>query len=332
MGRAPRLEGVAVGMNGGSGDFARGTAVVLFLTMALAWGLNYLFVVVGLTDATPLWLAALRAGFGLLGVAVFLVVVQRGSYLDRASKRDAILIGLPNTAMFFGLWFVAASQVPAGETAIIVYTFPLWVALFSPWFLGHRLTGRHWAAISLGFLGIVLISQPWALGAGAISPLALVELLAAAISWALGTVLFQRRFRSPLEMREANLYQLIGGTSALLVAALLIDPHQLPQSSATLWVAVAWVGLFGTAYAYVAWYYLLARLPAATIAAYTFVVPLIALVAASIFFGESFSVAEFAGMGLVIISIYAIATARRPPSAPVAGRPADIETPAGPGA
>ena len=299
------------------------TSLILFLTMATAWGINYLFVVIGLQYATPLWLAALRAGVGAVGVFVYLLVVQHRSVLTGRDRRDAMLLGLPNTAIFLGLWFVAASQVPAGETAIVIYTFPLWVALLSPWVLGQRLTSRHWASVAIGFSGIVLISQPWAIGAGAVSPVALTELLAAAISWAIGTVLYQRRFHGSLEMREANFFQLTGGALALLAAALLVDPTTLPQPTAGLGLSILWIGVIGTAYAYSAWFYLLARVPAATLSAYTFLVPLIALVAASLFFGERFTYAEVAGMGLVLVSIYGIGTARsRPPVAKPAPGPA----------
>ncbi|MGI0054119.1 MAG: DMT family transporter [Thermoplasmata archaeon] len=304
-------------MTPASGAASDRTSALLFLSMSLAWGVNYLFVVVGLQYATALWLAALRAGVGALGVLVYLAIVSRSSALDARGKRDALIIGLPNTAIFLGLWFVAAPQVPAGETAILIYTFPLWVALFTPWILGGRLSGRHWSAIAVGFFGIVLISQPWALGTGTIAPIALAELLGAAVSWAFGTVVFQRRFRGSVEMREANFYQLLGGSAALFVLALAFNPTELPRSAPNLWIAVAWIGVFGTAYAYIAWFYLLARIPAATLSAYTFLVPLIALVAASIFFGESFTLAEFAGIGLVLLSIYWISTNRRPsPVAP----------------
>lgn len=295
---------------------AEPTAIILFLTMSTAWGVNYLFVVIGLNYATPLWLATLRAGVGALGVFAYLLIVQHRSVLSPRDRRDAMLLGLPNTAIFLGLWFVAAAQVPAGETAIVIYTFPLWVALLSPWVLGRRLTGRHWASVGVGFGGVILISQPWAVGAGAVSPVALGELLLAAISWAVGTVLYQRRFHGTLEMREANLYQVAGGAIALLAAAAVVDPASLPVPTAALGISVLWIGLFGTAYAYIAWYYLLARVHAATLSAYTFLVPLIALVAAALFFGERFTLAEVAGMGLVLASIYGIGTAPSPPVEP----------------
>ncbi|MGI0068078.1 MAG: DMT family transporter [Thermoplasmata archaeon] len=292
---------------------ATATSVLLFLTMTVAWGINYLFVVVGLNYATPLWLAGLRAAVGAIVVFAFLRATQQPRALDAAGRRDALIIGLPSTAGFLGLWFYAAALVPAGETAILIYTFPLWVALLSPWVLGHPLSGRHWLAIGIGFAGVVFISQPWSLGVGANSPISFVELLAAAVFWALGTVIMQRRFRGPGEMNEANVYQMAGGAAALLAFALVINHSQLPTPSPVLGVVLLWIGVIGTGYAYSVWYRLLSRIRASTLAAYTFLVPMITVIASSIFFRERFTVPEIAGMALVVVSIYLIGTARALP-------------------
>ncbi len=297
------------------------TSVVLFLTMTVAWGINYIFVVIGLDYVTPLWLAGLRAAVGATVVFAFLRATHHPRVLDAAGRRDALIVGLPTTAAFLGLWFYAAASVPAGETAILIYTFPLWVALLSPWVLGHPLSGRHWLAIGIGFAGVVLISQPWSLGAGAIAPISLAELLAAAIFWAVGTVIVQRRFPSPNEMSEANVYQMAGGAAALVAAAIVINHSQLPEPSPGLVLVLVWIGVVGTGFAYIVWYRLLSRIRAATLSAYTFVVPMITVIASSIVFQERFTASEIAGMLLVIASIYLIGTARTLPATHGGHRP-----------
>ncbi len=295
--------------------------LTLFLTTSLAWGGNYIFVLVGLQYTSPLWLASLRAGIGFVGVLIYMLAIRHTRVLDAAGRRDALLLGLPTTAIFLGFWFVAASQVPAGEAAVIIYTFPLWVALLSPWVLHHRLTSRHWAAVAIGFGGVILISQPWAASGQSVPPLALVELLAAAVSWAVGTVLFQRRFRGVEAMREANLFQLGGGALALFAATLVVGPLAVPDGPAVFWVAVLWISIFGTSYAYVAWYVLLAHVQAVTLATYTFLVPLVALALGTVFLGERLSPIELVGIFLVIAGVYTIGTARDRPTDPRAPAP-----------
>ncbi|MFI5417625.1 MAG: DMT family transporter [Candidatus Lutacidiplasmatales archaeon] len=286
---------------------SRGLTVLLFGGMVTAWGLNYVFVREGLAFSAPLWLAFLRSGIGAVGVAVYVGSMGPGSKLDPAGRRDALLLGLPNTAVFFGLWFVAAAAVAPGIAAVVVYTFPLWVALLSPSVLGHRLGLWQALAVASGFLGVVLVSQPWANG-GAVPPWAVAALLVGALSWAAGTVLFQRRFRGE-EMRVANAYQLAGGSLALFVAATVLEAHSLPQPGLPLLTVALYLGLVGTSFGYGVWFLLLARIPAPTLSGYVFVVPVVALVASFAVFRDTVSGVQAAGVALVLVSVYGSARA-----------------------
>ncbi|MGI0151625.1 MAG: DMT family transporter, partial [Thermoplasmata archaeon] len=260
------------------------TSVALYSVLVIAWGLNYVVLRWGLEVAGPLWLAFLRAGVGALGVLVFLVATGRTGALDRAGRLDAMLLGVPTTGLFFGLWFVAALSVPPGQSAVLIYTFPLWVAILSAALFRHRLGAGPILSIALGFAGVILVSQPWRTGGAALPPLAVAELLGGALAWAIGTVIFQRRFEG-VEVAEANLYQLAGGTAVLLVASLLLDPSP-PEVSSRLLLVTLWLGLVGTSVAYAIWYALLDRYSAVSLSAYTFLIPLAALAASFLLLGE----------------------------------------------
>jgi drug/metabolite transporter (DMT)-like permease len=286
-----------------------GRSVVLLALTIFAWGTNYLFVRIGLQSATPLWLAALRAGSAALALGVYFLAVPLRTRLDGTERIIALLIGVPNTAVFLGLWFLAAESVPPGQSAVIIYTFPLWVALLSVPVLRQRLGSLPWLAIALGFAGVLLVSQPWAAGPTRPPFFALLELLGAAISWAIATVVVQRRF-APEAMATVNGYQLLSGAVVLLLLAVAIDPRDLPVESPSLWIAVGWLGVFGTAFAYAVWFDLLGRVPAPTLSAYSFLVPLVALGASATFLGERLDVTQAAGIALVVVSIYGISRAQ----------------------
>jgi drug/metabolite transporter (DMT)-like permease len=282
---------------------------LLFLLIVAFWGLNYVFVNVGLEFAGPLWLASLRAGTGAIATLPIVSAFRGWGTLDRSGRRDALLLGLPNTALFFGLWFWAAREVQPGIAAVVIYTFPLWVALLSQPVLGSRLGPRHWLSIAIGFLGVALISQLGESGGPGVSLWAILALVGAAISWALGTVVFQRRFRRE-QMLEANAFQLIGGSVGLLGATLVLSPVPLPHPTLDLLATVMWLGILGTAVGYAIWFDLLGRTPAATLSAYVFLVPVVALAASVVFFNEHLSALQLGGVGLVLVSIYGIGRAR----------------------
>lgn len=288
----------------------RSAQTALFTALVVAWGLNYIFVREGLAYSAPIWLAFLRSSVGALGTAVIVMLARPGTPLDRRAKRDALLLGIPNTTLFFGLWFAAAGSVLPGIASVVVYTFPLWVALLSGPVLGHRLSAGDWIAVGGGFLGVVLIARPWEQSGGTVPVAALLELLGGALSWAVGTVYFQRRF-PPTEMVEASFYQLLGGSGGLAVAAFLVERASLPAVSVPLVEIVLWLGLVGTAVGYAIWFWLLGRTRAAQLSAYVFLVPVVALVASALVFGERLDLAQIVGVALVLVALYAIGVHRR---------------------
>ncbi len=282
-----------------------------FLVLVVCWGLNYPFVELGLTSASPLWLALFRAGLGAATTAV--VVTGRRSWgrLDRRGRRDALLLGIPNTAAFFGLWFWAARFVTPGIAAVVIYTFPLWVSLLSPAVLAHRPRPLQWASVATGFAGVVLTAQIGLAGTASVPIVPAMALLVAALCWAFGTVLFQRRFHRS-EMLEANAFQLMGGTASLLVATLFLSPFPLPSPSISLFASVLWMGVLGTALAYSIWFTLLGRTRASTLSAYVFLVPVVALAVSAVFLHERLSAVQYVGVALVLVSIYGIGRASAP--------------------
>jgi drug/metabolite transporter (DMT)-like permease len=281
----------------------------LFAVVAIVWGLNYIFVNVGLAVSGPLWLATLRAAFGLAGSAAILAVVGRPTKLDRRGRRDAFLIGMPNITLFFAFWFLAAGTILPGVAAVMIYTYPLWVAILSAPVLSHALTARHWASVAVGFAGVVLVSQVGSFTGAPLAVVPIVELLIAAFAWALATVVIQRRFRGE-EMLEANVYQLVGGAVGLLVLTLVLTPTALPVvTRPELWVSVLWLGVLGTAVAYSIWFHLLGRTRAATLSAYLFLVPVVAMTASAVVFRERLSYLQLVGVAFVLASIYGIGRA-----------------------
>ena len=285
------------------------TERLLFAGVVLAWGGNYLFVRAGLSVSPPLWLASLRAGVGVLGLLVLFAIPGQTGRLDLRGKRDALLLGIPTTGLFFGSWFLAAGEVLPGIAAVTIYTFPLWVALFSVVLGGAPLGPKHWVAVAIGFGGVALIAQPWQSTAGSGLLLPLAELLLGAIAWAVGTVGFQRRFSGDVSS-EANLYQMAGGTGTLVIGAAIWEHSTFPAASIELALLVLWLGLFGSAFAYAAWYFLLARHRAATLSAYLFLVPVVALAASAIVFGERLNGVQAAGVLGVLASVYLVGARR----------------------
>jgi drug/metabolite transporter (DMT)-like permease len=136
---------------------SKGVALILTGTLLISFG-----------DALAKWLSAtyptaqivfLRSSSGLL--LVFLFVLASGRLGDLKTRRPGwhALRGLLTVCIMLGL-FYALANIPMVEVEAIIHAAPLFVALCAPLFLGERVTSAGWAAVVVGFLGILVILRP----------------------------------------------------------------------------------------------------------------------------------------------------------------------------
>jgi len=59
------------------------------------------------------------------------------------------------------LWFAALPMVTLAELTAIGFSGPLFICLGAALFLGERMSGARWAAVLIGFAGVVLVVKPW---------------------------------------------------------------------------------------------------------------------------------------------------------------------------
>lgn len=121
-------------------------------------------------------------------IASALLFPLRGRALVRTSHlRWHLLRGLMFVAMT-GINFWALQFLQLTVTAAIFFTVPILVALFSAPLLGEKLEAKRWAAILIGFAGVLVIVRP---GSASFHPAMLLS-LANAVLYALFNMMTRR--------------------------------------------------------------------------------------------------------------------------------------------
>lgn len=275
-----------------------------FAALCLTWGLAFIVFHVGLTTTPPLTYATLRAflaGISLLG---WLVLTGHGLPRDRATHATALVCGVLNVAGFWGLQNVSLRYVPPAETAILVYIQPLLTA-FGAWlFLGERLSTVKLLGLLAGVAGVVaVVGVQLSLEPGA-PILGLFCALGGGISWASGTVYFKSR-----PSRQSLLWivtlQALYGSVPLAVAATLLERPAITFGFTFLWT-IAYASVASSALAYVLWFWLLRQRAASEVAAFIFLVPLVATLGDSLFLGDRFGLGTLAGGLLIVLGIWLV--------------------------
>ena len=95
----------------------------------------------------------LTAGFTVLGLAF----VGRQTLPRRSDGWRFLYFGLV-TALHFAFYIVSLEYTTLAHSLAIVYTAPLFVALFSHFFLQEGLVGRKWLGVLVAVLGVAILA------------------------------------------------------------------------------------------------------------------------------------------------------------------------------
>jgi drug/metabolite transporter (DMT)-like permease len=215
----------------------------------------------GLAYLPPLRFAGLRM---LIATVVLTPLASRrgGLRLDRRSWSNVAIGGLIQNTLPFALMFPAQQWVPAGLSAMLFASFPVWMVLSARVVLGEALTGRKWAAAALGLSGIAALQWPSLGGLDVSRNLALGSglIVFAAILVAFGSM-FVRRTQSHVPPATLAWGQTVGSTVVLLALSALIEPAPSVWRPAA-WAALLYLAIFCTALTYVLLFWLFPRVSA----------------------------------------------------------------------
>ena len=210
-------------------------AVLLMLFSTVLFGL--MAVVIRLASETqhPFEIAFFRNLFGLLFTLPLLF--KHGPGLLKTAKLPLYLLrcAIGTVGMMAGFWAIV--HLPLAQAVAISYSTPLFVTIGAVWVLGETVRARRWAAVLIGFIGVIILLRP---DADTFAGASLVALLAAVMS---ASVAISIKFLTRTESPDA----IVVFTTALWVPMSLVPASlfwQTPSGITWLWLVLA--GLFGT--------------------------------------------------------------------------------------
>ncbi len=178
------------------------------------------------SDSISLWqMFVLRSVLVIVVLAV--VLTRRRLPLAGAFERWVLVRGGLFCAMYLSM-YVALPAMPLAAFAAAIYTVPLFVTLLSALALRVPVSPRQWAAVAVGFVGVLLVLRP---GSGLFTPLALLPMLAA-LFYALAALVTSRKCPTvdPSVMAlSLGLLLLALGTVGSLAVMAFAPPAELAQ-------------------------------------------------------------------------------------------------------
>ena len=293
---------------------ATGLATVL---APVAWGTTYVTITQLLPPGRPLLVASMRVvPAGLLLVAIGAAVSRwrpRGAEWRRTAVQATF-----NFALFFPLLAAAVYRLPGGVAAAVGGLQPLLVVGLSRVVGGHRArrTDIVVGAIAAFGVGLVVVHP----GAH-IDAVGVLSAVAANVSFALGVVLTKRSPVPPNRIAATGWQLLMGGV--VLVPMSLVFEGAPPTLTGRNLVGFAYLGLVGTALAFVVWFNGIRRLPAAAPPLLGLAGPVTGALLGWIVLGQSLSPLQLVGFAIALGAI-AYGTTLRVPSPTSSDVPATL--------
>lgn len=269
-------------------------ALILLVVMTLVWGTNWPLFPLAIREVS-VWTFR-SVSLPLTGTILLLVATYRGQSLSMPRKHWITVVAVSVT--YFVTWNVAtpisASLIASGQSAVLGFSMPIWVALLAWPVLGERLDWRVILAVILGTGSVILLMVP-SFDAYARAPLGVGLGLMAAMGWAIGTIILKKH---PVPVPPLVLVGWMMLITTVPIWGGMLATAQGPWFVPS-WQTVAvitYISLVPMTIGNLCWFSIVNLLPANLAALSTILVPIVAMSSGALIHGEPLGVLQIAAV------------------------------------
>ena len=239
---------------------------------------------------------------------VLLFVYLKKSKLDKAAiKKNFVMLAL--SGAFIGInWillFESYNYTTVATATLCYYMQPIFVILASPFLLKEKLTVKKVACVVVALIGMVFVSGVLQTGIPALSEAkGILYGLGAACFYA--TVVLMNKKITEINAYDKTIMQLGMGAIVLSPYVMLTQDFGTAALSMTpsLWALLLFVGLVHTGVAYALYFDSMKELKAQTLAIFSYIDPIVAIILSALLLKESMGLYVIIGAVLVLGSTF----------------------------
>ena len=281
---------------------------VAFASVAMIWGTTWVAIKLSLQGYPPVTGAMLRFVFAIAMLGLYARVTRLSLALPRHAIVWVAITAILVYVIDYGLVYWGEQYLSAGVTAILFAVVPLATTLGSAFaFRTERFRVRQLAGIFVGFLGIVAVflDPLVATGFSVKVTLAAVAIVVAAMAAAFNIVIAKRHLML-VGAVPLTFHQMLWGTLGLGIISAITGEWRNVHYSLGATLAVLYLGLAGSAAAFVMYYSLLRTMRASALSTISYVTPLVAVFSGWMVLNESISLRVASGVAAVCVGLATI--------------------------
>ncbi len=288
-------------------DRLDGFGFATLLAVAAVLALNQIVIKIVDHGLQPVFFAGLRSALAIAFVAAWLWYRGLLGRVRSADLGPGLLIGVVFSVEFVGL-FTALDLTTVGHASLIMYSMPLWMGILAHFFLpGERATPVKAAGLALAFAGTAwAISSRGGASTAQASWLGDFCALVGAWGWA-GTAFIARTSRLKDAGPEVQLFWMVLVSAPVLLAVSPLFGPLIRDVVPTDWLWLVFQAAVVVTGGFITWLWLLSVYPTSTVASFSFLTPILAILLGRVVFGESLSwtllgAAVLVSAGIVLIN------------------------------
>jgi drug/metabolite transporter (DMT)-like permease len=275
----------------------------IFILLGAIWSSSFMWIKIAVQEIGPITLVAFRAFFGLLfGV----VVIFLGRVLWQRNFKSwlpLLLLGLTNVAIPFFLISWGEQSIDSAVASVLDATVPLFTILIAHYALDDdKITLPKMMGLLIGFAGVIVLMSKEIFTASTNSLLGQAVVILASIFYAVNSVYIRKTTEDiPGIVRSTG--PLLSASALMWLSTLVFEsPVQIPQLGIT-WIALLWLGIFGSGLAFLMAYYLIHEIGPTRTTMVTYLFPLGGVILGVTFLNEQLTWQLITGAILIVLSL-----------------------------
>lgn len=273
------------------------------LGAASIWGGMYVVSKVVLEVIPPFALLSIRLVMGALVLGIIIYFRKDKITFTKEQFWKSFLVGVVGYGISLGFQFVGTKLSTASNGSLVTSATPAFVLIFAPFLLGERTTTRRIAALVVSTLGVLAVIDP---RNAELSPALFwgnMSLLAAALTWALYSVLVRKVSQSG-DLLASSAVMLLGGVPSSVAFGLWeVNTQGVGAITPGIIGGLLFLGIISTAIAMFLWNYAFAELPAAVASLTFFAQPVVGTLLGWFFLAETITPLFLFGGALISAGI-----------------------------
>ena len=288
--------------------------LVLLVLLTLAWGLNWPVMKAGVQDLPPLYFRAICIGGGLVVLWLYARVAAIPLAVPAGAWPQIVRLAIPNMIAWHVLLIIALKMLPAGRSAILGYTMPVWAVVIGFVVYRERVPRIHLVGVGAAFVAtLLLLSSEFVALSG--RPLGTLLVLVAAAAWGYGTHLL-RRHLTAMPVIALTFWMLLLTLGVMVVLTLLFERSAWRAPTPLEWGSIVYNMVLAIAFCHVVWALIARTLPPAASGLSVMMIPVLGVFSSMWLLDEQPHWQDYAALALILVALSTVLLGARAPSPP----------------